>query len=277
MDSGKQPEIYFHVGLGRTATTFMQRSIFPMFNDIYYIKKNEYKNADGIIRSTQQPKYLISHEFYSGVLINEMTGFLKKYPEAHIIIVLRRQDKWMASHYKRRVKNGYSGTIKDYIDLQNDNGLCKKQDLLFYPMLLALNNLVIHKPLILFHHELKDSPQAFLQKILDFTGVKDTRHISFKPRHTSYNDKALKVRQWLSQDTPFRELSKDHNPWPLKELKRFYNKIIRYTALNIGMMIPGSWVRDRQIIPEDYLKEIKEFTKDDWEKCLEHAAANNPV
>ncbi len=274
MNSGKQPEIYFHAGLGRTATTFVQRSIFPKFKDIYYIQKKQYKNADQIIASTQAKKYLISHEFYSGNIVDELREFSKKYPDAKIIIVLRRQDKWMASHYKRSVKKGHPESFEEYIDLENDTGYRKVDDLFFFPKIKEIEKLFNHKPLILFHQDLKDNPQKFLQQILDYTGVKETRPISFKARHTSYSNKELRVRQWVARNIPTKQIKfKRYKLW---RLLRLLNMTPRYTILFMAKLIPDFLVKDKPIIANESLKKIRELTREDWEKCVEYAKQNNP-
>ena len=274
MAKQSKPEIYFHVGLGRTATTFMQQSVFPKFKNIYYINKHQYRNADQIIETTQQDKYLISHEF-SKKLINEMKQFSKKYPDAKIIIVLRRHDKWIASHFKRSLKNGFPSGFKGYFDLDEDNGFWKKEHLDYYSKLKCIDECFHHKPLVLFHQDLKDDPGKFLQQILDYTGVKETAPISFKPRHTSYGNKELKIREWVNQHTVFKEIGvKDYK---FSELRRLYNKTIRYTVLNVAKLIPSSMVSDKPLIPEAELARIREYYQEDWDKCLQYATENNPV
>lgn len=273
MDLQKKPEIFFHVGLGRTATTFMQRSVFPKFKNIYYINKHHYRKADQIIAATQQDKYLISHEF-SKELNKEMKQFSYKYPNAKIIIVFRRHDKWIASHYKRSLKNGFPSGFKGYFDLDKDTGFWKKEHLDYYNKLKCIDECFNHKPLVLFHQDLKDNPKKFLQQILDYIGVKETGPICIKTRHTSYGDKELKVREWVNSHTIFKEVGvKDYK---LSELRRLYNKTIRYTVLNFAKIIPDSMVSDKPLIPGDELKRIRDYYKNDWEKCIKYAKENNP-
>jgi hypothetical protein len=42
-------EIYFHVGLGKTGTKFLQHEFFPKITGIYYIKPQKYIRAKSII------------------------------------------------------------------------------------------------------------------------------------------------------------------------------------------------------------------------------------
>ncbi len=268
MEKQKSPEIYFHVGLGRTATTFMQCSVFPEFKGIHYLKKKQYKHCDKIIADTDHPKYLLSYEFYPSLLIDEMHRFSKKYPDAKIILVLRRQDKWIVSHYKKSVKRGYHKRISDYIDLENDKGFRKKNDLYFYPLIKQLEEIFANKPLVLFHHELKDNPEAFVQKILDYTGVKETEPIDYSPRHISYTNKELLVRRWFSKYFFLKELKLKENS--KNKMRRLYNRCLRYPILYFAKIIPEGWLKNKSIVEKDYLKKIEEYYKDDWHKCLQH-------
>jgi hypothetical protein len=204
-----------------------------------------------------------------------MRNFSKKYPDAKIIVVFRRHDKWIASHYKRSLKNGFPSGFKGYIDLENDNGFWKKEHLYYYPKIKCIEECFNNQPLVLFHHDLKENPQQFVQKILDYTGVKDTEPISFKPRHTSYSDKELKVREWVNKKTIFREIPVIG--YKYKRYRRLYNKAIRYTVLNAARIIPDSMISDEPLIPKEYLEQIRAFYKEDWEKTLEYAKNNNPL
>ena len=48
----KQPEIYFHVGLGKVASTYLQHRFFPKLKGIHYIKSTRYRRSLQIIKDT---------------------------------------------------------------------------------------------------------------------------------------------------------------------------------------------------------------------------------
>jgi hypothetical protein len=275
MPSYNQPEIYFHAGLGRTATTFLQTAIFPKFKDIYYIRKKQFKNADRILASGNHTKYLISKEFYSGHITEGLYEFSRKYPDAGIILVLRRQDTFIASHYKRSIKKGHATALPKYFDLDHDTGYRKVDDLYFYPKLKAIESYFNRKPLVLFHHELKSDPESFVRKILSYTGVTDTHPISYKPLHTSYTDKELQFRQWFSRNTALQEIP--FKGYRFSGLRRFYNKTLRYSLLSFSKLLPGSLISDEPILPEAYLERVRKTYEQDWEQCLQYARENETV
>ena len=45
-----EPEIYFHVGLGKVASTYLQNKVFNNLEGIHYIPKNKYRSSIDIIK-----------------------------------------------------------------------------------------------------------------------------------------------------------------------------------------------------------------------------------
>jgi hypothetical protein len=148
MAEGKQ--ILFHVGLAKTASTWLQQKVFPKFHGIYYVKNTSYHRYASIINQSRHPKYLVSREF-DRQLEREVSRFAALYPEAHPFIVLRRHDSWIASQYRRRMKNGFGLPFEDFIDLDRDQGCWKQSDLYLLPKLHILERYFSQKPLDLFY------------------------------------------------------------------------------------------------------------------------------
>lgn len=268
-------DIIFHVGLEKTATTYLQQSVFPNFKDILYVSKNNFSKVDEIIQENKNKKILISHEFGRRDFQNKIQAFAEKYPQTRPIIVLRRHDLWIASYYKFLVKRGLKDNFRDFFDIENDKGNWKREELFYFPEIQFLEKTFENKPLVLFHHDLKDNPALFIKQIADYSGVNDMYPVSIKPRHKSYNEKELIIRRWVTQNTIFREF---YNVGHIKRyrMKRLYNRIIRYPTLYIAKMIPGAWVKTHRLIPEQDLHQIRDYYKADWDRCLNYARENNP-
>jgi len=126
-----QSEIYFHVGLGKTGTTFLQYNVFNKLKGVYYIQRTKYKKAIKIIGQGAAEKYFISREFDQQIEV-EVMQFAKHYPNTTAIIVFRRHDGWIASQYRRFVKNGYICSFEEFLDLEHDSGIFKIKDLTYY-------------------------------------------------------------------------------------------------------------------------------------------------
>ncbi|MCF8230716.1 MAG: sulfotransferase domain-containing protein [Bacteroidales bacterium] len=269
------PEIIFHVGLEKTGTTFLQRSVFPNFKDVHYVIKRNYRYIDDIVARHPNKKVLLSHEFGRHDFYPKIKKFAQKYPHAKTIIVFRHHDEWIASYYRFLIKRGLKENFNEFFDIENDKGTWKIEDLYYYPEIKFLESHFSQKPLVLFHNDLKNEPKKFIQQIANYAGIKDMGPISYKPRHKSYRDKELKFRLWVTQNTIFKEI---HRPGHTKrgKMRRLYNRLIRYATLYIAKLLPKAWINHKSLVPQDQLKKIREHYYNDWQKCVQYAQENNP-
>ena len=164
MESGNK-EIYFHTGLGKVASTYLQYKVFPKLKHIHYIQRTRYKNAISIIENSVEAKFLISREF-DRQFERELKLFSKKFPSARIIILLRRHDSWIASQYRRYVKNGGSASFENFIDIENDLGLWRQKDLLFAPKIQFVLDHFEQPPLVFFYDDIRNDFFSFLDQPL---------------------------------------------------------------------------------------------------------------
>ncbi|MBD3414015.1 MAG: hypothetical protein GF421_06265 [Candidatus Aminicenantes bacterium] len=266
-------KIFFHVGLAKTGTTYLQHKFFPKLKGIKYIQRTQYRNFKyvRIIKKTDFDKYLISNEF-DRQLKKEVTNIASVFPQAKIIIVLRRHDSWIASQYKRRIKNGYSFSFNEFIDLENDQGFWKQKDLCFYPMLQMIERAFQSKPLVLFYHELREDPYLFLEKISNFLGASfDKESVDLTPKHRAFNEKQLKVIRKFSRSLFSQDFQYSEKYW-LSKIQRFLRMIPRYLILFSSLLVPDSFVESSPLIAEEELKKVRESFEEDWNKCLEYAS-----
>ena len=116
--------IYFHVGISKTGSTFLQNRVFPKLSKITYIPTNKYHRVFDEIKNCDSNTILVSREF-DRQFEREVTLFSSRFPKATPIIVLRKHEEYLASQYKRFVKNGFRGEVEDFFDLENDKGFFK--------------------------------------------------------------------------------------------------------------------------------------------------------
>ncbi len=93
---GKKPTVFFHPGLPKTATTFLQQQAFPKLNDVRFTKKHHFKYHESIIQQSEHEKFLFSFE-RDVTMEQSLAKFSGEYPDAGIILSFRRHDKWIAS------------------------------------------------------------------------------------------------------------------------------------------------------------------------------------
>lgn len=266
--------IFFHVGLAKAASTYLQYRFFPHLQGVHYIQRTHYSRYNDMISKTNDNKYLVSREFDKR-LETETKKFSEYYPHAKVIIVLRRHDTWIASQYRKYVKNGGHHAFENFFDIDYNKGVWKKEDIYFMPKIQFIEKCFIQKPLVIFYEDLKKNPFEFFDIIANYIGsTYDKKKISLKPIHTSYNNKQLKIIRRLS-NIVFKKQRKEYDNKILHWLQRRSRMLTCYIILYSALTIPSSLIGKEKIIPDDYLEKIRKFFSDDWQQCLEYARKNN--
>ncbi|NET40989.1 hypothetical protein [Okeania sp. SIO2B3] len=130
---------FIHVGLPKTATTFLQDKIFPKLSNITLISRpytqqskafNKLQYADDCYSDSEEikkeigkitaSKRLISDEILCGTQFTINRSLIVRrlkevFPQAEIILFLRGQQSLLLSSYNQKVKMGYTGKIEEFI------------------------------------------------------------------------------------------------------------------------------------------------------------------
>jgi hypothetical protein len=265
-----KPEIYFHVGLGKVASTFLQKKVFPKFENIHYIHSSYYGMFEKIVSKQTYPSYLISREFDRQ--FNKETTRLANYStNIKIIIILRNPSEWVSSQYRRYVKNGGRRSILEFIGLDGNVKLWDTSEALFIPKIKMVKSLFNPKPLVLFHHDLKENPEAFISQIAEYCNARvDFSKISKRPYHKSYSEKQLLLMKRFSAFFKLCDpaLRKDPRNKAIKWIKNKSRLHLNHLLLYLAAIVPGKFVRNEVLINDIELNKIKEYYKQDWEACL---------
>lgn len=270
----KKPEVYFHVGLGKVASTYLQQQFFPRLKNIHYIPPRHYKKSKKIIAKGFYTKFLVSREF-DRQFEREVAWFTETYPDTRIIVLFRRHESWIASQYRRYVKNGWHWDFTEFFDVKHDNGFWKRQDLYLYHKLEIIEKYTCQKPLILFYDDLQADPHNVFSKIAHYCGSSfDDRCVSLKSVHRSYSEKQLLV---------LRAFCRKYKKEPPKSYKNkmlhwlFYRSyaVCFHAMLYAASRFPASWVPRGPLIADDKLQEVREAYQEDWAKLVDHAKRNN--
>lgn len=113
----KQRQAFFHIGLHKTASTWLQRAFFPKLCALEYLRTQNLPFIDRKVREQSTQPLLISHEEFSGPLSatkrpGDRTEWLGKSmaaissisPTGSIVIGFRNQKGWLNSAYAERAK-----------------------------------------------------------------------------------------------------------------------------------------------------------------------------
>ncbi len=275
MNEISNKKIFFHVGLGKTASTYLQEKVFPYFKNIEYIHRlYRYKKVIEIIADGKSEHYLVSREF-DQQFEYEVKNFSAHYPDTTVIIVFRRQDSWIASQYRRFFKNGHIIPFSEFFDLKEDKGMFKQIDLTFYHYLELIEKYFTKKPIVLLYDDLRKEPMTFIDYLAKQIGIEYNKEsINLAKKHSSYSEKQLKTLRGVSKLISLRKDNVKHPAF--YPFKRFYTNMIRYSTLFVGKYLPNSWYSKEPLINADELKAVRDYYQDDWQAVVEYAKKNNP-
>ncbi len=109
-----QNEIYFHVGTGKTGSTYLQQKVFPKIKGIKYLPTHKFYSYPKFLSQSKASKVLLSREF-DRQLEEEIIIFSAKYSNTTPIITFRKHSAYIASQYKRFIKNGYQMDFNSFL------------------------------------------------------------------------------------------------------------------------------------------------------------------
>ena len=264
------PTILFHVGLGKTGSTYLQKKFFPKLKGIQYISTQKYRRCKKIIEESDADRVLVSREFDTQ-LKDEILWFTKTFPSPEILIVLRRHDEWILSQYKRHVKNGYQGELTDFIDIQNDQGYWAKEHLYYLPMVQWIDTVTGKPPMILIYDDLYHQPKETLQALATWMKAQwSEKDYSDQKVHSSYSNHQLMILRLFTR-TFFGSMPNHH---PYSKLKHwlFFRPAwaLFHLILNTAKLIPKKMVENEGLYSNQELDDIREYFSDDWEAILHH-------
>jgi len=269
-------EIYFHGGLSKTGSTYLQYKFFPKLKNIQYIQRTKYKGERylKIINKSESVKFIISAEF-DHQLEKELINISSNFPNVKFILVFRKHSSWIASQYRRYIKNAHSMSFSKFFDLENDSGPWKQADLYYMKKIKLLEKYLVETPLLLNYEDIKTDPYVFFNKISDFTGSEyEKDSVNLKPKHKSYNEKQLKVIRKLSRCF-FPQKDFVINNYALRQTYRYLKMIPRTLILYSVYLIPNFLMNNKPLIPEDELNMIDKFYENDWNDLLKYIKENN--
>lgn len=273
----RNPEIYIHTGMGRTGSTFLQHKVFPKFGNLYYRRHKKFRKAVKLIKKGTHERYLISGEMEYMKLERQMKEFSSHFPDARPIIMLRRQDEWLASQHRRFLKSGYAIKFSEFLHLHDDSGFWEREWLRFMGNIEILEHYYTHKPLVLLFDDLKADPQSFISQLADYMGATvQMSNINLSPKHASYNEKQLRAVYTLSKKINLVNKKPSSNK-SVNKLVNLFKNIVRYSTLSFAPIIPNKWLSKDSFLPDtEQLSELRAHFSKDWDECAEYARENNP-
>ncbi len=251
----------------KQAPSFLQYKVFPRFRGICYVQRTRYRKWHRIIPKLDCERILASNEF-DRQMKRECEKLARNFPGAVPILVLRRHGSYIASQYRRFVKNGYRQPFQAFFDLKSDRGYFSIADLSYGKQLSMIEKIFGRPPLLFIYEDMKARPEAFVQELAGAIGAEvDMDKIDFKPRHRSYSEKQLKAVMAAGKYINLKKRRVFKNPL-LHLLWRLYMGALRYGILYAARLLPASLFSGEPLIDPAELKRIDAYFEKDWHYCL---------
>lgn len=270
-----QPKLFLHLGIPKAASTYLQVTVFPNLKGLRYYRKKFFKQFPSIVQQTspEEGPLLFSSEMYDK-MGERAENISLEFPDARVIVVFRRQDRWIRSKYKYYLWKNGSLDFRSFLDMYEDRGLWKQKDLFYQPKLEAVMRNFNQAPLILTMEELHEANGTFLQKLEYYTSAKINRTARQRKRvKTAFNEKQLLLLRWFNQRFPYQK--PQHWPKWLKQSHMNLRQALNYLVALAALLIPGVFFEGKALIPEEDLNRIKAKYADDWQFIEQKASEWN--
>ncbi len=277
-NTNRSPQVFFHVGLPKTASTFLQRNVFPFFKGIHFVKKHDFKFRDQIISQTEANVVLLSTELdiSSEKDYKKLASVAEKYPNTKPIVVFRKHASWVGSKYKYYLRKHGTLSFEDYFDMDGDEGKLGQKNLNFYKRIELLEDYFKTRPLVMFQEEFKHQPKKAIDVLAKFThATYNESDIKISSVKKAYSEHALyyvrRLNRWYNYDH-----SNIKNPVWKFTYKKFGGAVLHVTAFFAGLFEPSK-EKAKKVLPKESVDRVNKAFADDWNKCVAYAARDREV
>lgn len=262
-------EIIVHIGLHKTASTFLQTQFFPFLDNAEYLNLTGTFNDIGKM-NLQEKNLVISNEAFSGLPWNEkwQRGLKNDYswietfelsvrnlkilfPEATIVIVFRQHGDLLVSLYKQYIQQG--GVLR-FSDFYQQDGIISDTDLDFRRRIELLKKL-FHKVYFLSFEDFKVYGGNYFTTFFSYIGMQNKKDMKVS-RKANPGIRGNKIEL-------LRRINK-----PYSKLPRKLRSLLRYTGIaprNILQDKTSFWNTEDPPYLKETARSINEKFRKDWE------------
>lgn len=185
--------LLLHLGLHKTATTFLQRRIWPNWDSVGYAGRPNpkgFETSEKAVFSIDRPVILMSNESSGGSLkrsylkglswqelrkgkLEEMQRLYAADFDIGVIIGMRKPLPWILSIYKHYLKYGGVESLDGFLGLEpHSPPAFPKSDFLTMPIIRQVESILGVSPFCFYSEEMKSHPDELSAALADFAGVK---------------------------------------------------------------------------------------------------------
>lgn len=269
----KASEIYFHLGLPKVASTYFQNVIFPNLEDIEFYPKHQFERYKDIAKDGRKGRFLFSIE-KDKRLLETVEEIIKHVPDAKIILFVRRQEDWIISRYKYHIRKHGGYSFREFFDIDKDLGVWKKEQLFWKGKIEDLERICKTPPLVLNFDDLKKDPDAFISKVVNYTGTSLSKSRRRKrPVLKAFNEKQLLILLKFNRLFRYRPAKTSHPT--LNKTHRKYREFLLHILSFMSHLVPGFMLAKKSLFSEaetEDFKRIQEYYRKDWEFCEKYSS-----
>jgi len=267
---------FFHIGLHKTGTTFLQNEVFQVLSGIHVLKPG----STSLKRLTECPRdmdCLVSDEALSGMPWGKsfdlaggwrrarelsLVNIAEFFPSAEIIVCFRPHSALTESLYRQYLHEGGAASFGDFF---GRNGLIQKRDVEFTPFLEMIEELLPNAPFVFSAEELWSNPSDVIRRMCLFLGVEfEPGAMLGRPRNRGVRGYRARVLRSLN-----RISRSELNPGGFFNLR---NRLFRRLAIDPRSIcqnfLPGDWGQGVGLDAEFRHALEAEFAED-WEGVLQ--------
>ena len=264
-------QLYFHLGMSRTGSTYLQKIVFPELQNITYFPKKNYLRYSKIIEDTNFDKYLFSYELDKD-LEWHVDDLAKLYPNAKVILVFRRHDFWLDSRYKYYIrKHGYM-SFDEFYSNSKSSSVWKPDDLLYRKKIEYVEKAFGSEPLVLLYNDLYTDAKQFISYIEHFTDAEIDSGVNINKvvKAQKFSDKQLKLLRWFNGVYKYKASSSPYKTVRLIHYK--YREFLLHTLAFLFRFIPKGIVSKKPLITPSELTDVKANYDEDWNFCKNYSS-----
>ncbi|WP_372846450.1 hypothetical protein [Pontiella sp.] len=267
MDVKDEHKIYLHIGLHKTGSTHLQTDVFPLLG-LDSVNALVGRRIDHFGLEASGKKLLISEENlsacpYSGSppsalekpwierSCNAIRNLAVMFPQAHVVLGVRRHRGWLLSLYKQYLHQGGLKPFDAFYDIgSRDAGVLKQSDLCFRPRIELLHTLFPNRVFVYDCADLMRNRAAVLGPLCDFLGEEVPDDLWASPprmANKGVNFHQARLLRMLNHVDRFRRIRRT---WTVSRV--------------LCQKILSDWPRRPLELPHDVRKYVDEFYSDDW-------------
>lgn len=178
-------QFFIHIGLPKTATTFLQSNVFPQIDNVAFLGKAKCVDFYELYNAETE-KFLISHEHllacpserYPEGWLHEfstrLAALARRFPSARVMLSLRAHEALLTSYYKEYIsKPGRPYlTLDQFFDVHGDQGLVRHRDLVYMDLIELVTRTFDEKPFVFLFEDVIHRLPVFLHDFSAFIGEK---------------------------------------------------------------------------------------------------------